>query len=325
MFAEEIVLRHDTILTHILHGSQETQAWQYLAEAKQHRLIYDIDDNIWAYDPATPHGEYWTAERIADVEANIRRSHLITTPSSMLEKIIRFERGLNDNVVVLGNYVPDWVTRIPYKSPLAFTVGYQGAPQAIHQSDLDIIQEELFWFMTKCEDARLLFFGQATELEGGGPFGDRIDYVPWQPSVPDYYRSLHAMTVGIGPLRKSVFTEAKSGIRAVEFAALGIPGVYSDSAPYRPVVSHRQSGYLVMGSRRWRDYLIKLYQNPDQVLRMSKRARQLVTAWTTEANAHHFEKAYQRSGPVGSASSTSGMPTLDAPPPSGPEHQPSSD
>jgi hypothetical protein len=323
-FSEEIVLRHDTILTHILHGEQETQAWTYLAEANQHRLIYDIDDNVWAYDPETDHGQYWTKERLADVETNIRQSHLVTTPSLVIADKIRFELGLNSNVAVLGNYVPAWVLGIPYQSPLRFTVGYQGAPQKIHQSDLDIIQEELFFFMSKCPDARLLFFGQPKPLEGAGPFADRVDYEPWQPNIPAYYKSLYAMTVGIGPLRRSPFTESKSGIRAVEFAALGIPGIYSDAAPYRPVVAHRQSGYLVNDIRHWRKYLIKLYQNPDQILRLSTRARQVSRLWTTEANAKAFESAYQRSGPVDSASSTPRMPTLGEPPSTGPERQPSS-
>jgi len=321
MFSEEIVLRHDTIVTHILHGEQETQAWTYLAEAKQHRLVYDIDDNIWAYDPATPHGAYWTAERIDEVERNIRQSHLVTTPSPVIADLIRFKYGLNDNVAVIGNYVPQWIFGLRYESPLAFTVGYQGAPQAIHQSDLDIIQEELFMFMAKCENARLLFFGQAKPLEGAGPFADRVDYLPWQPSVPDYYKSLYQMTVGIGPLRKSPFTECKSGIRAVEFAALGIPGIYSDAAPYRPVVVHRQSGYLVRDIKNWRKYLIKLYQNSHgQLQHMSIRARQVSRLWTTEANARSIETAYQSSGPVGLPSSTSGMPTLDAAMPTGPAH-----
>jgi hypothetical protein len=84
-------------------------------------------------------------------------------------------------------------------------------------------------------------------------------------------------------------------------------------------VKHRQSGYLVNDVKRWRAYLIKLYQNPEQILRMSKMARQVARLWTTEANARDVETAYLRSGPVGAASSTSRMPTLDEPSPIGPE------
>jgi glycosyltransferase involved in cell wall biosynthesis len=303
LFDESIVRRHDTILTHILHGERETEAWGYLADGGQHRLVYDIDDNLWRYTEGTEHQKYWNPERIAQVEGNIRRAHLVTTPSPVIADLVRFKLGLNDNVAVLPNTVPEWLLKERRTQPLAFTVGYQGAPQRLHQSDLDEIQVELFHFMSKCPEARLRFFGQPKSLEGAGPFADRVEYVPWNPDVPAYYRSLHGMTVGIGPLRRSEYTEAKSGIRAVEFAALGIPGVFSSSAPYNPFVKHRETGYLVSSISDWRKYLIKLCRSPDQVERMSKRARQWAMSWTTEENAILWEKAYQGSGPDVKASS----------------------
>jgi hypothetical protein len=280
-----------------LHGDQETEAWADLSDAGQHRLVYDIDDNLWAYTQGTDHHEYWTPERIQQVESNISRAHLVTTPSPIIADIIRFKLGLNDNVAVLSNYVPAWVLRERRTKPIKFTVGYQGAPQKLHQSDLDEIQEELFIFLHKCDDARLVFYGQPRPLEGAGPFASRVDYVPWMPDVPAYYRSLHGITVGIGPLRPSPFTDAKSGIRAVEFAALGIPGVFSNSIPYRGVVEHRASGYLVSSKTDWRKYLIKLYRQPELVEKISRYARGLAMSWSTEANAYKWERAYKDSGP----------------------------
>lgn len=299
LFDESIVRRHDTILTHLLHGTEEgQQAWRWLWEAGEHRLIYDIDDNVWAYERDTEHGAYWTRERQEQVETNIRLAHLVTTPSPVIADLIRFRLGLNANVAILGNYVPAYVLDWPRAMPETFTVGYQGAPQRIHQSDLDTIQVELFKFLDKCEDARLRFYGQPQPLEGAGPFADRVEYVPWQPDVPTYYKSLQGMSVGIGPLRRSPFTEAKSGIRAVEFAALGIAGVFSDSAPYRPVVSHRTTGYLVHLPGDWHKYLIKLYRNPELTERLGRQGRARAREyWTTEANAHLWESALLRSGP----------------------------
>jgi glycosyltransferase involved in cell wall biosynthesis len=304
IFDESVVTRHETILTHALHGDIETDAWGMLADAGQHRLILDVDDNYWQPLEGTDHRGYWTDTRLEQLETNIKRAHLVTTPSPVLSDLIRFKLGLNENVAVLGNYVPQWVLGIRRGQPLAFTVGYQGAPQKLHQSDLDDMQEELFWFLDKCDSARLLFFGQPFALEGAGPFADRVDFIPWTPDVPAYYRSLHAMTVGIGPLARNPWTEAKSGIRAVEYAALGIPGVYSNAAPYREVVKHRDTGYLVSAKHDWRKLLIKLYRNPDLVETISRRARALAAEWTTEANAWRFEQAYQSSGPGSVASST---------------------
>jgi glycosyltransferase involved in cell wall biosynthesis len=296
LFDERVVDTHDTILTHILHGEVETEAWSLLAEAGQHRLVYDIDDDIWAYREDTDHHEYWNADRKAQVETNIKNSWLITTPSEVIARKIQFELGLHDNVVVLPNYVPQWILDIPRTKPEKFVIGYQGAPQKLHQSDLDIISEELFWVLNRCKDAELHFFGQPKAPKGAGPFADRIKYTLWTPDVPAYYRSLHEMTVGIGPLHHNAFTAAKSAIRAEEFGALGIPCILSNEPPYRGWINHGENGYLVNYTelKEWRRLLIRLYNRLDLVEHMSFKARQQARAWTTEANAWKWEQAYEK-------------------------------
>lgn len=303
LFDETIVTRNNVIVCHLLHNREALEAWQLLRDAGQHTLVYDIDDNIWAWEEGSEHAEYWTRERQEIAENMIRLSHLVTTPSEVIAHVVSFKLALNTNVAVLPNFVPAYALDIERSVPKVFTVGYQGAPQRIHQSDLDIIQTELYRFMHVCKDARLVFYGQPKPLEGAGPYMDRVDFVPWQPSIPEYYRSLHGMTVGIGPLRKSPFTSAKSGLRAVEFASLGIPGIYSDSPPYRPFVRHRETGYLVAQIGDWRKYLIKLYRSPELVERLSKQARNTAREWTTEHNAWRWAQAYSRSGPGAPATS----------------------
>jgi hypothetical protein len=299
LFDDTIVTRYDTILTHIPHGDDLTLALRYLFDEGQHRLIVDIDDNIWAYPKETDHHDYWnTGLHREQVEQNLRLAHLITTPSHVLADYIAFRLSLpRAKIAVLPNFVPQWVNSLPRTTPQYFTVGYQGAPQRLHQADLDIIQEELYTFLRLCRDARLLFFGQPHDLTGAGPFTDRIDFIPWTPDVPEYYRSLHKMTVGIAPLQRSIFTDCKSAVRAAEFHGLGIPGIYSKAPPYLGWVSHRVTGYLVNIATDWRKHLIKLYRSPELVSQLSGNARRQGSDWTTERNAVLWEHAFQGSGP----------------------------
>lgn len=299
LFDERVVSMHDTILTHILHGDDESLAWRYLADAGQHRLIFDIDDNIWGYPPGTDQYDYWnTGLRREQVEQNLRLSHLITTPSHVLKDLMTFRLGLNPaRIAVLPNFIPQWTLDIPRTVPEQFTLGYQGAPQKLHQADLDTIQVELFTFLNICRDARILFFGQPGQLPGSGPYAERIDWIPWMPDVPEYYRSLRRMTIGMAPLRRSPFTDCKSSVRAVELHAMGIPGVYTTSPAYSGWVSHRATGYLVQQISDWRKHLVKLYRSPDLVAQLSGNARRLASDWTIERNIMLWEDCYQRSGP----------------------------
>ena len=294
IFDESIAQRHDTILTHNLHGKLQSEAWQLLHEAGQHRLIFDIDDNIWEYPKHTEQGKYWTKERLQEIETNIRLSHLVTTPSEVLATKIRF--SLHDNVVVLPNYVPQWVTKITTRRYDKFIIGWQGAPQLLHQEDLDTITDELFVVLQRCPDAELLFYGQPDVPIGARRFGNRIHTVPWTTYIPEYYQSLTRMTVGVAPLSRSPFTDAKSNLRAVEYMTLGIPGLYADRPPYRDWVVHRDTGFIInseLDTKEWRRYLTYLYNDPSLVVRMSRNARLQALNWTTERNIYRWEEAYQ--------------------------------
>ena len=50
--------------------------------------------------------------------------------------------------------------------------------------------------------------------------------------------------VAIAPLEDDAFTRGKSDLKYLDYAALGIPGVFSDVRPYRDTVRHRETGLL---------------------------------------------------------------------------------
>lgn len=287
---EEIVSSYDTILVHILWQEAESEAWEILAREGAHKLVFDIDDDVWQYDSSTENAKHYTPERLARVERNIRISSLVTTPSETLAQRI-YERGLHDKIWILPNYVPESVLSLPRQLPDSFTVGYQGAPQ--HKIDLELINEELYKFLVKSQDAKLRFYGPG-EIKAPGWPTDRLEFFPWESDVMRYYSSL-AMHVGIAPLTRIPFNDAKSAIRAVEYSALGIPAIYSNRDPYRSWVIDGVNGFIVPDDepREWSRRLSRFYRMPGLVKKMSDKARDMAKEWTTEKNAGGFVRAYE--------------------------------
>lgn len=60
-----------------------------------------------------------------------------------------------------------------------------------------------------------------------------IKIYPWQTifNFGNFLRELNP-DIGIAPLERGIFNDCKSNIKALEFASLGIPGIYSDAVPY---------------------------------------------------------------------------------------------
>jgi hypothetical protein len=59
-------------------------------------------------------------------------------------------------------------------------------------------------------------------------------------------------------LQWTVFASSKSYIKALEYAALGIPVIASDAEPYRDFVVHGVTGFLVRRDHEWLSYLREL-------------------------------------------------------------------
>jgi hypothetical protein len=74
----------------------------------------------------------------------------------------------------------------------------------------------------------------------------KVTHLPYFDDIGAYYRYLRTAgwTIGLAPLRDSDGNRAKTGNKYREYAALGIPGIYSDMPVYSSSVRHGETGYL---------------------------------------------------------------------------------
>lgn len=275
----------DVVITSV-HGEKEASVgWEAMARLP-HRpfMVYDIDDDVWNFREGLHQYEYWQDEELLrNVQSCIACADLVTTPSPVLADVIS---SLNKNVRVVYNYVPEWLLKlgdIQFRRPAPFTVGYQGGDT--HKYDVATIAPELFRFILRHKDARLHIWG-AAGYEGLA--ADRVIVTPWQQCIKQYYVSL-AMTVGLAPLERTPFNDAKSAIKAVEYAALGIPCLATSCITYQDTVRDCETGYLLSRPADWYDALEELRDSPDVVRRMGNAAWRRAHSWTTERNAPDYE------------------------------------
>jgi glycosyltransferase involved in cell wall biosynthesis len=109
--------------------------------------------------------------------------------------------------------------------------------------------------------------------------------------VWDYYRAIDG-DIGVIPLRSTPFNDARSFVKALELAALGIPVVASDVPAYRGFVEHGVTGFLAAGPTDWRRYLTELVADPDLREQMGKAARELAAQHTIQTGWRKWADAY---------------------------------
>lgn len=275
-----------------------TSRWQQLARDSLCKLVYEIDDDLLEVDPSN--GPAWTFFSRPDIRSNIKRNIQIAdivtvTNNALAERVAQ----LNPNVRVVPNRVPAWLLGLSTPpSGERLILGWAGG--ASHQMDWAEAQGEVARFITRSSSTEMHVMGwQPPKLWRRLPPGRRR-FSQWLESVPDLYRAID-FNIGLAPLRPHVFNQAKSYIKALELAALGIPCIASDVGPYSEFIRHGETGFLVRQPHEWSLYLRQLL---DPVLReeMGAKARSLASHHTIEGNIHLWERALDLSPASGSGS-----------------------
>lgn len=281
--SDAILDEFDTVLVHMLHDRDASEAWEKLAAHNRTRMVFDCDDAMWAPD-WKPFKNAYDKSALDRLFRNIALAHVITTPSSRIaEDLSRF----NPNVYVVPNTVPESLTKRTMRHRPRPVIGYQGSPS--HVTDIDTgFRQDLGRFMAENRQWNLRIWGGDPSDES---MDGRISVVPWQPTMAEYYKTL-SMDVGLGPLAPTYFNECKSSLRAVEYMALGIVPVLTDLRPYVGWVEHGVNGYLVRPGESWYGPLSLLARFPEVHREWSLNARDAAAAWTTEANAWRWVEAW---------------------------------
>lgn len=286
---DEVAERHDTILGHMLWDERSSEAWEKLAKHGRHRLVFDIDDAMWAPD-WSPFQRHYTPEVLRRVWRNIELAHVVTTPSTFIAEYVA---KYNRNVWYVPNTVPEYVLKINKPTSARRVIGYQGSPS--HAEDFNVrMLRSLLRFLEDNPEWNMHFYGPDQDSEHDWPKG-RVAFTPWQKPGRGYYLSL-AMDVGIGPLKRSTFNAGKSALRAIEYSALGIVPVLSDEVPYAGWIESGVNGILVPPGADWGNTLTDVVRDPLALAKMGQEARERAKEWTTEIGIGRWTEALNSAG-----------------------------
>jgi len=272
---DDVLAQVDTVLVHTLHTVTESPAWERLARIQTHRLVLDVDDWMWGPD-WRPFKNAYTPDTLARLFRNVELAHVVTTPSP---QIAEFLARYNRNVWVVPNTVPAWLLDHDMPARPHPTVGYQGS--ASHVGDwTSPVRKGFYRWLLDHPEWHVAGYGQL-DASDAPDMAHRVTITPWQ-GIEDYYRTV-SMDVGIGPLRDTPFNRAKSALRAVEYAALGVVPVLPDLPPYRGWVHDGINGRLVHTHQTLPRVLDEVARDEPWRREAAIQGRIMAKEWTTEA------------------------------------------
>lgn len=261
-----------------------TTTWNKLAGDGVAKLVFEIDDDLWNVHPRNElaYDFFQGPGVIKRLNACITVSDMVTVTTERLAERVR---QFNDNVVVLPNCFDDALLLHQRPKRDALTVGWSGS--ATHAPDFEEVAPRLKRFFRRNPKVDMHFIGQTY----AHLIGKQSRYTKWSMEVSDYYKAID-FDIGIIPLTHDVFNRSKSFVKAMEYAALGIPVVASHYGPYPEFVIHGETGFLAKHDHDWEHYLGLLVHDEDLRNDMGKRAREHAASYTIQTNGHRWLAAY---------------------------------
>lgn len=257
---------------------EENSAAVFVLELDDH--LHDVPSYIPAkLDPSRPDANRRFAQQICEqVDAIV-----CATPA-----LARFYGRWNANVSVVPNLLhwPMWAPVPPVylrEDWSRFRVGYMGNA-AFHGPDLKLWGRVLESWLQRHPDAEFVAAGDP-RLHSlvGTPRGQRVSTAKvWFRNL-DLASITSTFDVGLVPLVRNEFNEAKSCLKGMEYAACGIPCIASPTEEYKRWVVDGETGFLASRPADAIAALDLLYENRGLLREMGEAAYE-------RAREHSFDR-----------------------------------
>ena len=236
------------------------------------KFIYEIDDNL------LDNKDISVSQKNA-IRLMAKNADLIIVSTYELKKRMS---GLNPHIEVIPNFLStNYIGARRGKfcfNKQKIVIGYAGTFS--HQQDFQMIKLPLMQILKKFENEVLFeVIGVLTDKETLRTLpnvrvielGEKSRYDKfWGWMCDNIY-----WDIGIAPLREDEFTKCKSDIKFLDYAALGIAGIYSDHPAYLNTIAPEINGILVKNTcDAWFYGLEKLITNAELIYNIARNAQE---------------------------------------------------
>lgn len=280
------------------------------ARDRGRRVVADVDDLVFDKGKAHLLHEFsalGAAERREREEAIGRLGQTLAAVDGVVvstDPLSAAAARLNPNVAVAYNAVStDMVRageigrrerRAPHEGEVA--VAYLSGT-ATHDRDFLEAADAVVSALEQYPQMRFWAVGFLSLDERFDTFGERVVRVPYMPwrRLPSLIAQID---VNLAPLeRDNAFTDAKSCLKYLEAAVVGVPTIATPTSDFRRAIEHDLNGLLASGPGDWRDAIGRLVESSDVRERLGKAALDDVLArHTTAARAAETAAAFVAAG-----------------------------
>lgn len=276
------IKNYDIIYVHLWGTPFGASFYERLIRLRSKKLIYDIDDMVFL-GHSSDANKFWQSLKGKRKMIYLMKAadHVITcTP-----KLDEFVRQFNQNTTDISSTVDTERRYLPlnnYKNDHQLVIGWSGSHST---SKYLYLLQEVLQKLAKKYDFKLLILGDASFNIAGV----NTEAIEWSEEVE--MSILKQFDIGLYPLPDEEWVYGKSGLKAIQYMALGIPTVATAIGANFRVIDHKESGFLVPPNdyKRWYSILSDLIVNETLRRDVGTKARKKIEeTYSVEANKKYY-------------------------------------
>lgn len=271
-------------------GSKQIQEIVPILHEQGKKIIFDMDDSLSLIHPRNPFYKDY------DPRVNLNRNWMhIATACRMADhltvttKALADEYGKHGRVSIVPNHIPESYLKIQRTFNDIPVVGWAGWTKT-HVDDLRVTKGMINKAVVEAK-GKFVGFGD-TDIFMQLGVRNRYPNENWAfTSVDDYPKRLVGFDIGLVPLQDNPFNLAKSWLKGLEYASLGIVPVVTPIGDYKNLID---IGAAIPASspKEWYNVVRELILDNDMRLELSTRVRKIASEWTIEGNYEKWWDAW---------------------------------
>lgn len=264
-------------------------------------VVVEVDDDFHSIHNANP--AWVTTNPLNNADMNrdwLKKSCAIADLVTVSTPSLATRYGSHGRCVVLRNCIPEKYLDLDaslYSEKYLVglrsdrvTVGWSGSV-ATHPTDLQVVGDGVARALAR-SDARFVVVGTGKGVASRLSLAQEPEATGWVP-IEAYPEALALLDVGIVPLALTEFNEAKSYLKGLEMAAVGVPFVASPTGEYRRL-SLDGIGWVAESPAEWAIFVEQLARDRAHREALAEAGRELVrTEHTVEGNAWRWLEAWE--------------------------------
>lgn len=278
-------LRADAVLVHREAALVGPPLIEWLLTRALHcPLLFDLDDAVWVPYASPTYGA--TLSRL--FKAPAKTLFTLSAARAVIagnDFIARFARRFNDQVDVVPTVVDTEIYRpVPRHNPVP-VLGWIGTP-----SSAQYLRAIVPALQRLAADRQFV-----VKIVGGtvdAP-GVPVETLPWRldREVADF----QGLDIGLYPLIEDAWSQGKSGFKAVQYMACGVPVVASPVGVTTEMITDDRNGYLARSEDDWVRILSQLLDSATLRRRLGEQGRRdAVEHWSLHTHAPRFVDVVKR-------------------------------